>query len=303
MTSARSTPSRPLARRLNRARSAAGSDSNALRRGASGDHNGDPGRRCTEGPFMPHLFSELRLRGVVLANRIGVSPMCQYSCVDGFANDWHFAHLATRAVGGAGLVFTEAAAVVARGAHLAAGRRRLEPRALRAARAHHALHRRARRRRRHPTGPRRAKGRRLSAVVRAGRRAGGARRLDAGRAERAGVRGGLRDARGAERRAHPGLAGGVRDGGRARLDRRIPRDRDSRRARLSLPSVSFAAEQSPPRRLRRFVRKSHALPLRVPWRRCGGSSPSDARCSCAFPRPTGRTAAGTSTSRSSWRAG
>ncbi len=60
---------------------------------------------------MPHLFSELRLRGVALANRIGVSPMCQYSCVDGFANDWHFAHLAARAVGGAGLVFTEAAAV------------------------------------------------------------------------------------------------------------------------------------------------------------------------------------------------
>jgi 2,4-dienoyl-CoA reductase-like NADH-dependent reductase (Old Yellow Enzyme family) len=60
---------------------------------------------------MSHLFSELRLRGVTLANRIGVSPMCQYSCEDGFANDWHFAHLAARAVGGAGLVFTEAAAV------------------------------------------------------------------------------------------------------------------------------------------------------------------------------------------------
>ena len=60
---------------------------------------------------MPHLFRELRLRGVTLANRIGVSPMCQYSRQDGFANDWHFAHLAARAVGGAGLVFTEAAAV------------------------------------------------------------------------------------------------------------------------------------------------------------------------------------------------
>jgi 2,4-dienoyl-CoA reductase-like NADH-dependent reductase (Old Yellow Enzyme family) len=60
---------------------------------------------------MPHLFSELRLRDVALSNRIGVSPMCQYSCVDGYANDWHFAHLAARSVGGAGLVFTEAAAV------------------------------------------------------------------------------------------------------------------------------------------------------------------------------------------------
>lgn len=60
---------------------------------------------------MPHLFSKLRLRGVDFSNRIGVAPMCQYSSVDGFANDWHFAHLAARAVGGAALVFTEAAAV------------------------------------------------------------------------------------------------------------------------------------------------------------------------------------------------
>ena len=64
---------------------------------------------------MPHLLSEFRLRDIALANRIGVSPMCQYSAVDGFANDWHFAHLAARAVGGAGIVFTEAAAVSAEG--------------------------------------------------------------------------------------------------------------------------------------------------------------------------------------------
>ncbi|MGO8797767.1 MAG: NADH:flavin oxidoreductase/NADH oxidase [Roseiarcus sp.] len=60
---------------------------------------------------MPHLFSDFRLRDLAFANRIGVSPMCQYSCVDGYANDWHFAHLGARAVGGAALVFTEAAAV------------------------------------------------------------------------------------------------------------------------------------------------------------------------------------------------
>ena len=60
---------------------------------------------------MPHLLSEFPLRDIALPNRIGVSPMCQYSSVDGYANDWHFAHLAARAVGGAGLVFTEAAAV------------------------------------------------------------------------------------------------------------------------------------------------------------------------------------------------
>jgi 2,4-dienoyl-CoA reductase-like NADH-dependent reductase (Old Yellow Enzyme family) len=64
---------------------------------------------------MPHLFSKLRMRDVDFANRIVVSPMCQYSSVDGYANDWHFAHLAARAVGGAGLVFTEAAAVTPEG--------------------------------------------------------------------------------------------------------------------------------------------------------------------------------------------
>jgi 2,4-dienoyl-CoA reductase-like NADH-dependent reductase (Old Yellow Enzyme family) len=61
------------------------------------------------------LFDPLRLRGVTLRNRIGVSPMCQYSSVDGFADDWHVVHLGSRAVGGAGLVMTEATAVEARG--------------------------------------------------------------------------------------------------------------------------------------------------------------------------------------------
>jgi len=61
------------------------------------------------------LFDPLDLRGVTLRNRIVVSPMCQYSSEDGFANDWHFVHLGTRAVGGAGLVFTEASAVTPEG--------------------------------------------------------------------------------------------------------------------------------------------------------------------------------------------
>src|SRR3546814_8886121 len=63
----------------------------------------------------PALFEPLTLRGVTLPNRIGVSPMCQYSAVAGMANGWHLTHLASRAVGGAGLVFTEAAAVTAEG--------------------------------------------------------------------------------------------------------------------------------------------------------------------------------------------
>src|ERR1700752_4083404 len=57
---------------------------------------------------MSHLFDPLTLRGVTFKNRIGVSPMCEYSSQDGFANDWHLVHLGSRAVGGAGVGFTEA---------------------------------------------------------------------------------------------------------------------------------------------------------------------------------------------------
>jgi len=64
---------------------------------------------------MALLFEPLNIRNVTLKNRIVVSPMCQYSSVDGFANDWHLVHLGSRAVGGAGLVFTEASAVSAEG--------------------------------------------------------------------------------------------------------------------------------------------------------------------------------------------
>jgi 2,4-dienoyl-CoA reductase-like NADH-dependent reductase (Old Yellow Enzyme family) len=61
------------------------------------------------------LFSPFKLRSVEFANRIGVSPMCQYSSRDGFANDWHLVHLGSRAQGGAGLVILEAAAVTPEG--------------------------------------------------------------------------------------------------------------------------------------------------------------------------------------------
>src|SRR3984885_6875344 len=62
-----------------------------------------------------HLFAPLEIREVRFRNRIGVSPMCEYSSENGFANDWHFVHLGSRAVGGAALVLTEAAAVVPEG--------------------------------------------------------------------------------------------------------------------------------------------------------------------------------------------
>ena len=58
------------------------------------------------------LFDELTIRDVRLANRIAVSPMCQYSCEDGLATDWHLVHLGSRAVGGAALVIAEATAVL-----------------------------------------------------------------------------------------------------------------------------------------------------------------------------------------------
>jgi len=61
------------------------------------------------------LFSPLKLRSVEARNRIGVSPMCQYSSRDGFADDWHLVHLGAFATGGAGIVFTEATAVLAEG--------------------------------------------------------------------------------------------------------------------------------------------------------------------------------------------
>lgn len=64
---------------------------------------------------MSIFFSPLTIKSITLKNRIVVSPMCQYSCTDGFANDWHLVHLGSRAVGGAGLIIQEATAVTAAG--------------------------------------------------------------------------------------------------------------------------------------------------------------------------------------------
>ncbi len=64
---------------------------------------------------MAHLFDPLSIRDVTFANRVFVSPMCEYSSTEGYADDWHFVHLGSRAVGGAGLVFTEATAILPKG--------------------------------------------------------------------------------------------------------------------------------------------------------------------------------------------
>src|SRR5256886_2893231 len=64
---------------------------------------------------MAHLFDSFTIRDLEFSNRVFVSPMCEYSSLDGYANDWHLVHLGSRAVGGAGLVLTEATAVVPEG--------------------------------------------------------------------------------------------------------------------------------------------------------------------------------------------
>lgn len=60
---------------------------------------------------MPKLFSPLTIKNITLKNRIVMSPMCQYSAIDGFTNDWHMVHYGTRASGGTGLIIVEATAV------------------------------------------------------------------------------------------------------------------------------------------------------------------------------------------------
>jgi 2,4-dienoyl-CoA reductase-like NADH-dependent reductase (Old Yellow Enzyme family) len=64
---------------------------------------------------VPHLFEPITLRSLTVRNRIWLSPMCQYSSVEGMPNDWHLVHLGARATGGFGLILTEAAAVVPEG--------------------------------------------------------------------------------------------------------------------------------------------------------------------------------------------
>lgn len=64
---------------------------------------------------MSILFSPLTIKNISLKNRIVMSPMCQYSAIDGFTNDWHMVHYGTRAAGGTGLIIVEASAVAPEG--------------------------------------------------------------------------------------------------------------------------------------------------------------------------------------------
>jgi 2,4-dienoyl-CoA reductase-like NADH-dependent reductase (Old Yellow Enzyme family) len=82
---------------------------------ASSSPVAESGRTILQHDSNPHLFRPVTYRSVTARNRIMVSPMCQYSAIDGVANDWHFQNLASRAVGGAGIVFVEMTNVEARG--------------------------------------------------------------------------------------------------------------------------------------------------------------------------------------------
>lgn len=76
---------------------------------------GENARKVLQRDKRPALLRPLTLRSRTVQNRIVISPMCQYCATDGMPDDWHFQHLASRAVGGAGIVFTEATAVEPRG--------------------------------------------------------------------------------------------------------------------------------------------------------------------------------------------
>jgi 2,4-dienoyl-CoA reductase-like NADH-dependent reductase (Old Yellow Enzyme family) len=75
----------------------------------------DKDRQVLQRDVRPHIFRPVTFRSVTARNRIMVSPMCQYSAVDGVPNDWHLQHLGSRAAGGAGIVFAEMTNVEARG--------------------------------------------------------------------------------------------------------------------------------------------------------------------------------------------
>lgn len=82
---------------------------------ANSGTSGENGRRILKRDPNPHLFRPMKLRTIEIRNRIMLSPMCQYSAEDGLPNDWHFVHLGSRAVGGAGIVCTEAVHTEPRG--------------------------------------------------------------------------------------------------------------------------------------------------------------------------------------------
>ena len=247
---------------------------------------------------MPHLFDPLTLRGLTLPHRVLVSPMCQYSSVDGFANDWHLVHLGSRAVGGAALVFTEATAVTAEG--------RISPEDLGIWRDDHVellarivrfIHEQ-----------RSAAGMQIAHAGRKGSTAapwngGLAVAPAAGGWQPVGPTGepftaGYPVPRALATADIPAIVDAFRTGGGARWPPASTSSKCTPRTGISF--ISFSRRSSTRGRIGTADRSRTARGCAsTSSRRCAACGRSDCRCSCAFRRPIGRRADGISISRSS----
>ena len=250
-----------------------------------------------------NLFDPLKIRDITFRNRIAVSPMCEYSSEDGFANDWHLVHLGSRAVGGAGLVFTEATAVAPEG--------RISPADLGIWKDEHIepLARIVRfvQRQGAVAGIQLAHAGRKASTYRAlgrpRRQSRRRRRLDAR----------LRPAPIAfadnyparalhQSKTSPRVVDAFAAAARRALEAGFQRHRNSRRPRLPAPRIPLAAQQSPHRRIRRHLRKSHPASLReIVAAVREVVARASCRCSSASPPRTGSRAAGTSSNPSNSR--
>ena len=247
---------------------------------------------------VAHLFDPLTIRDLQFANRVVVSPMCEYSSGDGLPNDWHLVHLGSRAVGGAGLVMTEATAGPARGPHQSARPWHLERCSCRAVAAYRSFH--SRRKAASPEcnwrtpAAKRARPRRGKATA-PFRRATAAGKRSWHRVPLRSAK--LSKAAGAHARWH--------SGNRRRVCRR-----GASRLRCGLRVIEIHAAHgyliheffSPLSNQRdddyggSFENRTRVL--REIVTPCAAPGRKARRCSCAFRRPTGSKAAGTSNNRS-----
>ena len=218
---------------------------------------------------VPPMFLPFRLREMELVNRVVCSPMAMYSAVDGAVTDFHLVHFGARALGGAGLLFSEMTCVSPEGritpgcaglyedAHVDAWRRIVD-----------FVHRESDARMALQLGPRGAQGvhaPRLGGVGRAAR----CRQLAHHVAVAAAVDGGERNPARDDARRHGSRAGRIRRGRAARDRGRLRRTRAPLRARLSPLELHLSADQRAPRRVRRLAREPDALPARGSG--CGAS--------------------------------